>query len=471
MNFDLFAEERKDVWNFLTEQLELFYNNSYSRKVSPELNVQDIRAFINPLSKTVKYKDAIQHVLNGLEKYMVHTSHPMYYGLFNPRANFPSAIADTIAAIYNPQLAAWSHAPFAAEVEAELIKSFAEKFGYNVNHADGVFTTGGAEANLTALLAAMNNKFSEYANEGLHSLEKQPVIYCTEESHHSLIKAARVVGLGINAVRKIPINDKLQCLLPALENLIEADLQEGFEPLMIIATMGTTGSGIIDPVKDFSTIAVKYGIWLHADAAYGGAAILSEKYKHLLNGIELADSITFDAHKWMSVTMSASIFLTRHKEILNQTFRITADYMPKEAGSLNITDPFTHSIQWSRRFIGLKVYLSLLIFGWQGYEETINHQFLIGKLLKEKLKENNWIIFNETDLPIICFGKKYFLADANAALQISNKIINSGMAWLSVYKVSHTNTLRVCITNYLTQEKDLDKLIKILKNVDDKLIE
>ncbi len=466
MNFDLSVTERKEIWDYLTEELELFYSKPYNRKVSPELNKNEIRDFIHPLSESIKYKDAIHHVLSGLEKYMVHTSHPMYYGLFNPRANFPSAIADTITAIFNPQLAAWSHAPFAVEVEEILIKSFAAKFGYAAHQSDGVFTSGGAEANLTALLAALNNKFPEYANEGLRSLQKEPVIYCTEESHHSIIKAAVIVGIGINAVRKFTLNNEQTSLLKELESSINTDIEQGFEPIMIIATMGTTGGGFIDPVKGFSAIAVKHGMWLHADAAYGGGAILSERYKHLLSGIELADSITFDAHKWMSVSMSASIFLTRHKEILNQTFRITADYMPKEAGSLGITDPFTHSIQWSRRFIGLKVYLSLLIFGWEGYAETISHQFSMGKLLKKKLIENDWIIFNETDLPVICFGKKYFADDANAASQLSNKIINSGKAWLSVYKLNDINTLRVCITNYLTQESDLDELITLLKSIE-----
>jgi len=466
MNFDVSATERKEIWDYLIEQLELFYGNAYNRKVSPELNFGEIKDFINPLLDNLKSKEVIQHVLSGLDNYTVHTSHPSYFGLFNPRANFPSALADTITAIFNPQLAAWSHAPFAVEVEAMLIKSFAKKFGYADNESDGVFTSGGAEANLTALLTALNNKYPKYATDGLRSLQNQPVIYCTSESHHSIIKAVSVAGLGINSVRKIPQNAKFQIQLQELENLIESDIQARFEPLMLIATMGTTGSGIIEPVKEFSAIAKQYKMWLHADAAYGGGAILSEEYKYLLSGIELADSITFDAHKWMSVSMSASIFLTKHKEILNQTFRVTADYMPKEAGSLDVTDPFTHSIQWSRRFIGLKVYLSLLMFGWKGYEETINHHFLMGKLLNKKLKENDWIIFYESDFPIICFGKNYFADDANIALKISNKIINSGKAWLSVYKVNDINTLRVCITNYLTNENDLDSLIVLVNSVE-----
>jgi aromatic-L-amino-acid decarboxylase len=462
MNFDLESLERKEVWEQLTQKLEMFYANPYNRKVSPQLHAEEIKRIVNGLSDTLSSDAAINHVLEGLEKYTVHTSHPMYYGLFNPRANFPSVAADLITAIYNPQLAAWSHSPFAAEVEQMLIKSFGKKLGYLPEDTDGVFTSGGAEANLTALLAALNNRYPGYANEGMPSLKKRPVIYCSNESHHSIIKAAGIAGLGINAVKKIPIDNSLQPLIYEFASLINEDILNGFEPLMIIATIGTTGAGIIDPIKDFALIATKYDLWLHADAAYGGAAVLSQQYKYLIEGIELSDSITFDAHKWMSVTMSASIFLTRHKEILDKTFRITADYMPKEAGALDITDPFTHSIQWSRRFIGLKIYLSLLIFGWKGYEETINHHFSIGKLLRKKLTDSGWTIFNSTDLPVICFGKENFIKDDRAALKLSNQIIQSGKAWLSVYRLGDINTLRVCITNYLTSEKDLDELVNLL---------
>ncbi|MEP6949559.1 MAG: pyridoxal-dependent decarboxylase [Ginsengibacter sp.] len=462
MNPDLESLQRKEAWEQLTKKLEMFYANPYNRKVSPQLNAGEIKKMINTFSETLSPGTAIAHVLEGMEKYTVHTSHPMYYGLFNPRANFPSITADIITAVYNPQLAAWSHSPFAAEVEQMLIKSLGKKFGYLPEDIDGVFTSGGAEANLTALLTALNNKYPAYANEGILSLKKQPVIYCSNESHHSIIKAVKIAGLGINAVRKIPVNHSLQPLINEFDGLIREDISNGFEPLMLIATLGTTGAGIVEPIKDLAPLATKYSMWLHADAAYGGGAILSQQYKYLVDGIELSDSITFDAHKWMSVTMSASIFLTRHKGILDKTFRITADYMPKEAGTLDITDPFTHSIQWSRRFIGLKLYLSLLIFGWKGYEETIDQHFSVGKLLRKKLAGNGWVIFNDTDLPVICFGKENFIKDEQAALKLSNQIIQSGKAWLSVYKLGDINTLRVCITNYLTGEKDIDDLLILL---------
>ena len=161
--------------------------------------------------------------------------------------------------------------------------------------------------------------------------------------------------------------------------------------------------------------------------------------------------------------MSVSMFLTRHPRILEQSFHVTTDYMPKEGGTYEIHDPYTHSIQWSRRFAGLKVYLSILTFGWAGYEEVINHHFRMGELMRKKLSDHGWLIFNNTPLPVICFGKKQFLNNDQLAHHLCSEIIQSGEAWLSVYTVNGVRALRICITNYNTTEFELDKLILVLE--------
>ena len=188
-------------------------------------------------------------------------------------------------------------------------------------------------------------------------------------------------------------------------------------------------------------------------------------WSSLLNGAEHADSITFDAHKWLSVPMCTGMFLTKHRNILGQTFRITAEYMPKEASHLEVTDPYIHSIQWSRRFNGLKLYLALLMFGEVGYRETIDHQIRTGKLLKQRLVAGGWEIYNNTELPVICFGKPSFKVHPEQAGQIANQVIRSGKAWLSVYPVKGIPTLRACITNYNTAELEIEMLLSALSSV------
>ncbi|MES1223523.1 MAG: pyridoxal-dependent decarboxylase, partial [Bacteroidota bacterium] len=163
-NFDFTKEDRKNAWDYLISQLEAYYANTSSIPVSPRLNKEEIKNFVcHTFDVSQHYDTAIDHVVKGLKQFAVHTPHPMYYGLFNPRSNFPGILADTITATFNPQIAAWSHSPFAAEVENKMLIELGKKFGYNEQHIDGVFTSGGAEANLTALLCALNDVIPDHA--------------------------------------------------------------------------------------------------------------------------------------------------------------------------------------------------------------------------------------------------------------------------------------------------------------------
>jgi glutamate/tyrosine decarboxylase-like PLP-dependent enzyme len=234
---------------------------------------------------------------------------------------------------------------------------------------------------------------------------------------------------------------------------------------MIIGTAGTTGTGSIDDLHALALIAKRYSLWFHVDAAWGGAAVLNPDTRQWVSGIEKADSITFDVHKWLSVPMSSSMFITKHREILGKTFRIATDYMPKDAEKLEITDAYTHSIQWSRRFIGLKLYMSMMVFGWKGYSEIIQHHVDMGNLLRSMLQENGWVVINHTPLPLVCFTDEEYKSDPSFAKRICEKVINFGEAWISVYPVNGINTIRACITNYNTSHDDVHALVATVNRV------
>jgi glutamate/tyrosine decarboxylase-like PLP-dependent enzyme len=180
--------------------------------------------------------------------------------------------------------------------------------------------------------------------------------------------------------------------LDSFRAAIQRDLTNGHAPFLIVATAGTTGAGVIDPLPHIASIAREYGLWFHVDAAWGGAAALVPELHPVLDGIELADSITFDAHKWLSVSMGAGIFLTRHPDILSRCFATQTAYMPKESEGMQVADPFAHSLQWSRRFIGLKLFLSLAVAGWDGYAAAIRHQTEMGELLRDRSKINGRLL-------------------------------------------------------------------------------
>ncbi|MEM8735838.1 MAG: aminotransferase class V-fold PLP-dependent enzyme [Planctomycetota bacterium] len=470
IEFDLSSQERRELWEQLANELESFYAKTESLAVSQPVDTSTVRAFLDSVSMdgSLAPRDAIQHAIAGLSQFAVHTPHPKYFGLFNPRPNFPSILADAITATLNPQLAAWSHSPFAAEVETRLIQELCSRFGYANDAAQGTFTTGGTEANLTAVLCALNDRFEKFSTDGLAGMDRKPVIYCSTEAHHSIHRAARTVGLGSQAVREIATDDSLRMDVQTLEATISRDLQDGFTPLMIVGTAGTTGTGAIDPLPKIAAMCRRFGAWFHVDAAYGGGAALSDKLKTHIEGIEESDSITFDAHKWMSVPMATSVFLTSKRDILAQTFRISTEYMPSDADELGVDDPYSHSIQWSRRFIGLKVYLSLLCFGWKGYEQVVERQSAIAMYLKQQLQSENWHIRNDSPLPIVCFSHPSIDAP-NALEELLQAAYKENVGWISTYSIRGTACFRACITNYGTDETHIDEFVRQMSALRDRV--
>ncbi len=464
MQFDLTPEQRQQVLAQLLPRLEQFYGQTRDLRVSPELEPEKVRELVAgfDFSQPLSPREAVDTVVDNLLKYQVHVPHPMYYGLYNPRTNFPSILADLIAAYFNPQLAAWSHSPYAAEVENYLVREYGHRFGYARETIDGTFTSGGAEANLTGILCALNNRFPDYANLGFRAFPAEPVIYCSDQAHHSVVKAARVVGLGLDAVVQVRTDEQLRMSVPSLRDHILADKMAGNLPFLVVATAGTTGTATIDELAAIAELCAENKIWLHVDAAFGGAAVLHDDYRQWLSGIERADSITTDIHKWLSVPMGTGLFLTRHPDILDKTFRTTAEYMPREGKDLSIVDPYTHTIQWSRRFLGLRMYLSLLVFGWEGYAKTIRHHVEMGDYLREKLSASGWTIENDTPLPVVCFSWPGIPHPGDFARELCGKVVASGEAWLSVYPIRGVDVLRAGITNYATTTEDIDALVRLV---------
>lgn len=462
-HFDFDPDSRKQLLNLLLAKLENYYAQTKNLKVSSDWNVREVKDFVRTLSfQQVNSAEAVvDHVVQGMTNYTVHTPHPNYFGLFNPRANFASILADLITATFNPQMAAWSHAPFANEIEQYIIQEFGKKFGYEEGSIDGTFCTGGAESNLTGVLCALNHFFPAFNETGIQGIDKQLVIYCSSEAHHSIVKAAKMTGLGSQSVQSIPVNESLAMDTGILKKQIQADRQKGLLPFLIVGTAGTTGAGAIDDLNALHLIAAEEKMWFHVDAAYGGAIITSDKYRNLLSGIHKSDSITLDMHKWFSAPMGTSVFLTSHKNILHQSFRVKTNYMPADGDPDQIIDPYLHSVQWSRRFNGLKIYLPLAIHGWKEYEQLIDQQIDMGAIFKKRLQEKDWEIVNHSPLPILCFRIKG--TSNEEMIQLVNNITHTGKAWLSIYPIRGQHTIRVCFTNYSTTLRELDELLELLE--------
>src|SRR5499426_1836648 len=267
-------QTRQELWRRLIEVIESYLTKIDSARVAPKLDVERIRAelagrdFAEPASAV----EALDFVADAMWRFQVHTRHPRYFGRFNPASTTMGIAAGALVAAFNPQLAAGSHSPFAAEVERHLVRAFGQKFGYDLSVADGVFTSGGSEANHTALLTALASAFPDFGEHGLRALAARPVFYVSSQGHHSFLKAARASGLGSAAVREIPVDDDLRMDVGALTDSVARDRDEGLRPMMIVATAGTTSAGVIDPIGELAEVAARECAWFHVDAAWGGAA-------------------------------------------------------------------------------------------------------------------------------------------------------------------------------------------------------
>jgi glutamate/tyrosine decarboxylase-like PLP-dependent enzyme len=468
-------ETRAAVWRYVVEAVEGYVSHTDDLPIKPDLDPSKVREALRAVNfdRPSEPLEALELAHRILLRHQTHTPHPRYFGLYDPAPATMGIVGDALAAAFNPQLSVWGHSPGAAEVEQLLVRAFCEKFGYDPAASDGTFTSGGAEANHTALLTALTHAFPEFTQKGLRSLPAQPVLYVSAEGHHSVLKAAKLCGLGTESVREIEVDDHLRMNTGRLADEIARDKRSGLRPFLVVATAATTSAGAVDPLRESAEAAAREGLWLHVDAAWGGAAVLVPELRPLLEGIELADSITFDPHKWLSVPRGAGLYLTRHPDILERTFHVSTAYMPlPNSAGPDVANPFMRSMQWSRRFTGLKLFLTLAVAGWEGYAEVIRRHVSVAAYLREKLEETGWGVVNDAALAVVCFVDRTRQRGGSASyLQaVRDEVVSSGQAWVSVTRLAGDMTvIRACVTNYRTGPPEVDALVGALNAAREKV--
>jgi glutamate/tyrosine decarboxylase-like PLP-dependent enzyme len=314
---------------------------------------------------------------------------------------------------------------------------------------------------MSAVTVALTRAFPGYGESGLRELPARPVIYLTPEVHQSFNKIAHITGLGRKALRTVATDSALKLNVEDLATLVAEDRKQGLAPFMVVAAAGTTAAGIIDPLSEIGDFCRSTGLWFHVDAAWGGAAAISPRLRPNFAGIEKADSITCDAHKWLSVPMGAGMFFCRYPDVVAQAFRADLSYMPRQADRPEV-DPFTNSVQWSRRFIGLKLFLSLAEHGGSGHAEMIEHQTEMGDLLRRCLVVSGWRVVNQTPLPLVCFTR----AGLNTGRLLAS-LREEQIAWMSEANLAGTPVVRACITSFRTTESDVRWVVAEMTRVAD----
>jgi glutamate/tyrosine decarboxylase-like PLP-dependent enzyme len=400
-------------------------------------------------------EELLRWTVERMEHGIVQMSNPRYFGLFNPGPNFPAQCADRIVSLFNPQLASSGSSPVPVELERHVIRAVARRAGFGGEGA-GHFATGGSESNYTALICALTAAHPAFAADGVRALAGPARFYTSRDCHIAWLKIAHQAGAGRSALRLIDTDGSGRMDARALQRAIAEDRARGDVPVMVVATAGTTGAGMIDPLHACADVARSERLWYHVDAAWGGAALASNRLRGLLAGIERADSITIDAHKWLATTMGCALFITRRADLLSEAFNASTSFMPS---SVSGVDPYLNSMQWSRRFIGLRLFLALACAGWEGLGAHVERSVEVVEQIKQRLQALGWTVANDSALAVLDVVPPAQLGDVRSLVR---RVVASGRAWVAPTLFEGRDVIRICATNGQSGLQDVNALVAVL---------
>ncbi len=458
MFFDLDSATRRRLGYRLIDHIDAFYSSLPDRPVQLPADQRTYGPLDEPLPEDgADPLEVLDEVCREMVDQGFHVPAANYFGLMNPTPTYMGFLGEALVAGLNPQLATLARSQLASKIEVETLRWIGERVGWP-GAFNGTFTSGGNEANFSGLALALAAKFPDAIEEGVATIGAPPVAYASSESHHSLDKSAGLLGIGRKALRRVPVNDQLQMGPDELNAAIEADFRAGRKPFCVVATAGTTSSGIIDDLPAIAEICRRHKLWLHVDGAYGAALIFSDKHRYLIRGIEQADSITIDPHKWLAVPFAAGVILTSHPEILERAFAVYAPYMPKAAGAV-LPDNSKISTQWTRRMNALKLWLTLKVHGRKAYEEHIDRQMNLAHGFADWVgRTEQFELSAPMVVPILNLRLKG-IADPKQRAALHNAIVDEvtrdGRRWISETIVNGESVIRVMIVSYLTEERHL----------------
>lgn len=466
MGFDFDRETRRQLGYQLIDAVNDYFSSLPERAVQLPL---EQRTF-GPLADKMPEQGldpalVLKELCGELVEQGFHVPSGNYFGLMNPTPSYMAVLAEALVAALNPQLATLARSQLASKIEGETVRWIGERVGWD-RPFDGTFTSGGNEANFSGLALALAAHFPRVIEEGVAAIGAQPVLYASSESHHSLDKSAGLLGLGRKALRRIPVDDRIQLDVGKLEAAIAADKQAGHMPFCVVGTAGTTNSGAIDDLVALAEVCARHKLWLHVDGAYGAAAIFSDRHCGLVRGIERADSITIDPHKWLAMPFAAGVILTSRPETLQRAFATATPYMPKSPGAV-LVDNFKVSTQWSRRMNSLKLWLTLRVHGRAAYEELIDRQLKLAASFAGWVEASKgYELAAPQVLPIVNFRVKLAnrdeaaLAAANA--RVVDAVTRDGRRWISETRVNGRSVIRMMVISYFTSERNLESLQQAL---------
>lgn len=471
-----FADGVADIWEELLERLP-------DMPVSRDWTAAQVReAVAIPVpDEPMSQEDLLAYLRRVALEWSAYQGHPRFLGYISGAGTVPGAAADLLASGLNMNAGGWVLGPSATEIELALTRWFAQDVFGMPPAAGGELTSGGAMANFVALKVARDRMAGwDVRNEGVGA-GPPLALYLSTQTHVVSQRAADMLGIGWANVRKVPVDAGYRMDMDALREQIARDRAQGVKPLCVVGTAGTVMTGAIDPLADLADLCASEDLWFHVDAAYGGPAMLADDLKPLLSGIERADSIAFDPHKWLYTPHSGGCVLVRDASHLAGSFDMVVAYVEQDKEHRGAgVDLGRLGPNFSRSFWSLKVWVSLLAHGRAAYARRISHDAELARYLAARVEERpDFELCAPVGLSIVCFryvpqglssgeAAEGYLSELNERLM--NQIQTDGRVFVSNAVLEDGRyTLRACIVNFRTEAEDLDAVLDVAAQIGGRL--
>ena len=461
-------KEFRDMGHQVVDLMADYFDHIEEKRVFPDVEPGVVnRLFTEPLPQDQSSADSVLGELkNKMLPYCTNVGHPGYMGLITPSPNPVGVIGDFICSAINQNVGAYSIGPSAVAMERRVVRWLTDLCGYGES-AGGNLTSGGMMANFIALKLGRDAVTRDHAQ--YDGISERWAVYVSEERHVSIDKAVDCVGLGRNGLRPLPTDSAFQVRLDALEEAIAKDKKDGVQPMCVVGLFGTTNTGAVDDIRELRRIADREGMWLHADAAYGGGMLLSHAWPMRDRGLELADSITIDPHKWFYAPLDAGAVLVKDQHRLTASFGMKPSYLTDEFDQENERyQYYVHGFEQSRRFRSLKIWMSFKRYGARQIGEWIDNNVRQAKhLYALSAKDPDFEPASVPPMSAICIrykGAELSEADSKRLhAEVAQRVEQSGRFWISTTELKGKAWFRINPVNFRTRQEHMEELFALLQ--------
>ncbi len=452
------------------EIINRYFEELPAMRVVPDIEPGSIEKQLS--SSPPEHAENFDNVLKDLESIIIpgltHWNHPGFMAYFNSTGAPAGIIADFISSSFNINGMLWKTSPSAEELEKVMMIWFRKMLGLPENFWGIIYDT--ASVSTMHAVAVAREKATGFASriKGFSCIEKKLILYCTEYTHSSVDRACALLGIGFENIHRVPVDKNYSMIPSELERMIKEDIEKGFKPFCAVVTLGTTSVASIDPIKETGVITNKYGLWLHVDGAYGANSAILPEMRHILDGIELADSIVINPHKWMFIPSDYSAFYTKHPDDLKNTFSLIPEYLKTKEQDETI-NYMNYGIQLGRRFRSLKFWFVIRSIGIKGLREIFREHISNAKYFAEKISSEPGF---ETAAPVhlgtVCFRYRGSMTSVEEINDYNQKLmdrINSyGKIFLTHTKINSVFTIRLVASGLYTHKNNIDDALETIRN-------